>query len=203
MYVLKTESEMSGKWVNKVAVVTGASAGIGGAIFQDLARHGLIVIGLARRVEKIEELINELGQNDGKVHAYKCDVSDPNSVKDAFKWIEEKFGIVHILVNNAGIGRNCLILDENEDSLHKINEVLDTNVRGLVQCSREAYRLMLKADDYCMIININSVLGHNIPFLGRAMNIYPSTKFAVTAITETIRQELVMANNKKIRVSVR
>jgi NADP-dependent 3-hydroxy acid dehydrogenase YdfG len=90
------------KWKGKIACVTGASVGIGEAIVKDLAKNGIIVIGLARRPEKIEEFAKEV--KDGQIFAYKCDVSDLESVKSAFKWIEEKFGCLHILINNAGIG---------------------------------------------------------------------------------------------------
>lgn len=92
-------------WTGKVAVVTGASAGIGAAIVEDLAKAGINVVGLARRVEKIDEVIKNIGTTLGKVHAYQCDVTDVQSVKAAFEWIEKKFGNISILVNNAGCGR--------------------------------------------------------------------------------------------------
>ncbi|CAO1334695.1 unnamed protein product [Diamesa hyperborea] len=189
------------KWSNKLAVVTGASAGIGAAIVKDLANSGINVVGLARRTEKIEQLINDLGKTNGKMYAYKCDVSDQESVKAAFKWIEEKFGCIHILINNAGTVRNVKILDEGDEVAKQLNEVINTNVTGLVQCTREAFRLMKKSDDYGFIININSVLGHSIPFMEMSLNIYPPTKYAVTAVSEVLRQELISMKNKKIRVS--
>jgi NADP+-dependent farnesol dehydrogenase len=194
---------MVDKWIEKVAVVTGASAGIGAAIFKDFAKAGITVIGLARRSERVEILIKELGSTKGKAFAYKCDVSDPKSITETFKWIESKFGVVHILVNNAGCGRNVSILDDDEESFRKMNEVIDTNIRGLTQCTREAYKLMKKSDDYGFIININSILGHQLPFAGFSMNVYPASKYAVTAITETLRQELILADNKKVRVTVK
>ncbi|KAL7048557.1 hypothetical protein ACKWTF_003392 [Chironomus riparius] len=190
---------MSEKWAGKVAVVTGTSAGIGAAVFKDFAKAGIITIGLARRAEKVEDLIKELG--DVKAYAYKCDVSSPDSVTETFKAIEEKFGVVNILINNAGIGRSASVLDENAESFKKMNEILDTNVRGLTHVSREAYRLMKKSDDYGMIININSVVGHQLPFTGFSMSMYGASKFAVTALTETMRQEMIMQENSKIRVS--
>jgi NADP+-dependent farnesol dehydrogenase len=108
------------KWSGKTAVVTGASAGIGIAIVKSLVQHGVNVVGLARRVERVEviffhqiehffrktffqELANELQDAAGKVSAFKCDVSDQLSVQNAFEWIEEKFGGVDILINNAGV----------------------------------------------------------------------------------------------------
>lgn len=193
---------MVDKWIGKVAVVTGASAGIGAQIFKDFAKHGINVVGLARRVDRVETLIEELKETTGKAYAYKCDVSDPESVIQAFKWIEEKFGVVHILVNNAGTGRNVPLLDDEAETFQKMNEVIDTNIRGVIQCSREAFRLMKKSDDYGLIINVNSVVGHCNPATGYSLNVYPATKYAVTALTETTRQELVYAGNKKVRVTV-
>jgi NADP+-dependent farnesol dehydrogenase len=193
---------MTERWIGKTAVVTGASAGIGAAIFKEFAKNGINVIGLARRLERVEKIVEELGATQGKAYAHKCDVSDPKSVTETFKWIEEKFGVVHILINNAGIGRNVNVLDDSEDSFHKMNEVIDTNLRGLTQCTREAFKLMKKSNDYGLIVNINSVVGHMIPFMGFSMSMYAPTKYAVTALTETIRQELVISGNKKVRITV-
>lgn len=189
------------KWVGKFAVVTGASAGIGAAIFKDFARSGINVIGLARRLERIEALIEELGPTPGKAFARKCDVSDPEAVKETFKHIQEKFGVVHILVNNAGIVKNMNLLDEGDGAFEMLNEIMDTNVRGLVQCTREAFRLMKMSGDYGLIINITSIHSHHVPFLSVSQNLYTASKHTVTALTETIRQELVMAGNKKIRIT--
>lgn len=197
------ELEMVEKWVGKFAVVTGASAGIGAAIFGELVKAGVNVIGLARRSEKIEELIKELGQTKGKAYAYKCDVSDPQSVTEAFKWIEAEFNVINILVNNAGIGRNARILEDGDEAFNKMNEVFDTNVRGLTHCTREAFRLMKKSNDYGLIININSILGHSVPFAGFSSNIYSASKHAVTALTAQLRNELVISDNHKVRVTVR
>lgn len=192
------------KWVGKIAVVTGASAGIGAEIVKDLARNGINVVGLARRPEKVEEIAKDLGITSGKIHAYKCDVSDLQSIKDAFKWIESNFGFVHILVNNAGIIRNIKILTDDDVS-DKINEVINTNFSGLVHVTREAYRLMKASNDYGMIINVNSNAGHKIPFpmsTNISHNVYHGTKFAVTATSEVLRQELICQENDKIRVTV-
>lgn len=191
------------KWVGKFAVVTGVSGGIGAAIFCEFAKAGINVIGLARRSERVEALIKQLGPTKGKAYAFKCDVSNPSSVTAAFNWIEAEFGLVHILVNNAGIGRNAKILEEGEEAFHKMNEVLDTNVRGLVQCTREAFRLMKKSNDNGVIININSILGHSVPFAGFSSNIYSASKHAVTAITAQLRNELVISGNHKVRVTVK
>jgi NADP-dependent 3-hydroxy acid dehydrogenase YdfG len=192
------------KWRNKFAVVTGASAGIGEEIVKDFARNGLNVIGLARRAEKIESYAKSFtGDGFGKIYSRKCDVSDVQSVKETFKWIEETFGVVHILVNNAGVIRKIKILSD-EDVSEQIEEVINTNFTGLVHCTHEAYRLIKKSNDYGMIININSNAGHRIffPAPGVSHNVYHGTKFAVTATSEVLRQELIMQENDKVRVTV-
>jgi NADP+-dependent farnesol dehydrogenase len=93
------------KWQGKIAVVTGASAGIGAAIVKELSKAGINVIALARRAERLESLKKELENEPGKVTAIGCDVSDRKSVEKAFEEIEKNFGVVHILVNNAGVLR--------------------------------------------------------------------------------------------------
>jgi len=188
---------MASKWIGKVAVVTGASSGIGAAIFKVLAQNEIIVIGLARRSELIEATIKDL--NLQNAFALKCDVCNSKSLTAAFEWIAEKFGTVSILVNNAGITTHFKLLDDDVEAMLKFNKVIDTNVRGLLQCTREAYRLMKQSDDHGLIININSILGHRISL---PLNIYPASKHAVTALTETLRQELTATENNKVRVTV-
>ncbi|XP_070505466.1 farnesol dehydrogenase-like [Chironomus tepperi] len=188
------------KWVGKIAVVTGASSGIGAAIIKDLAKNGVIVIGLARRAEKIDEIATEMSSEPGKIYSCKCDVSDINSMKAAFKWIEEKFQKVHILVNNAGVSFYEDILDPSDDRTERLNEVININFTGLVHLTREAFRLMQVADDFGMIINVGSIYDNMIKFPNTS-SIYPATKYAVRALTEIIRQELIVGSNDKIRVA--
>lgn len=193
------------KWEGKLCVVTGASAGIGAAIVKDLAKAGINVVGLARRPEKIEEYVKDLGETKGRIYAYKCDVSDQSSINAAFEWIEKKFNSIDILINNAGVIRNVKILDTSDEVGDKLNEVINTNFIGLVQTTRQAYRLMKKVDDYRFIINVNSNAGHKIPFPldpNVSHNVYHGTKFAVTATSEVLRQELICMDNDKIRVTV-
>lgn len=93
------------RWSGKVAVVTGASAGIGAQITIDLANAGLTVIGLARRKECVEALKSQVKSSVGSIVGYKCDISKLDSIKTAFSWIESNYGVVNILINNAGIAR--------------------------------------------------------------------------------------------------
>lgn len=93
------------RWVGKIALVTGASAGIGASVTEELAKAGVKVFALARRVEKIEELKKNVGKVKGEIFPLKGDVSKEADILSAFKTIKEKFGTIHILVNNAGIVR--------------------------------------------------------------------------------------------------
>lgn len=188
------------KWIGKVAVVTGASAGIGESIVKDFAKNGVNVVGLARRSDKIEEFAEQLGETPGKIYAHKCDVSNLESIKEAFKWIESKFGTINIIVNNAAILYNGTVLGEGDDVTEQLNAVINTNFTGAVHVTREAIRLIKKSDDFGLVINVNSIAGNYIPFMF-GVNLYAPTKHALRAFTEVVRHELVFANNDKIRVT--
>lgn len=141
------------RWIGKVAVVTGASAGIGAAIVKDLAKAGLIVIGLARRADKIEQLKNELKNVSGEIHSHQCDITNEESIKTTFNWIVEKFGGINILINNAGIFRYTNLLDENNGQM--ITDTVNTNLLGLLFCTREVFKSMNKSPEDAHIINIS------------------------------------------------
>lgn len=189
------------RWTGKICVITGASSGIGSACAKDLAAAGLIVIGLARRIELIDKL--KSSKSSGQIYSRSCDITDKESVKSAFKWIEENFGSVDILINNAGITKPEKILTNgNEEILIKI---VETNLFGALYTTKKAFNLMEKSN--CiegLIINVNSILGHKISYIsGREplYNIYPGSKFALRAMTEVIRHELHFVKNKKVRVA--
>ncbi|XP_058831310.1 farnesol dehydrogenase-like [Topomyia yanbarensis] len=177
------------RWVGKVAVVTGASSGIGAATVKQLIKAGMVVVGLARRVERVEALKDDLpGDERKRLHAMKCDVSKEEDIVGTFKLIEEQLGGVDVLVNNAGVGLGVANLIDAGNT-ETLRTVIDTNVLGLVLCSREAVQSMKRRSVDGHIIHINSVAGHRVPPIPR-FNIYAASKFAVTAITETMRQEL-------------
>ncbi|XP_055704608.1 farnesol dehydrogenase-like [Phlebotomus papatasi] len=184
------------QWKNKVAVVTGASAGIGAAIGVDLVKAGMITIGLARRVERVDALKKNLPENlQGNLHAVKCDVSKEDDIVRVFEWIETKFKGIDVLINNAGIVRQTELI--NKDNSTAIHEVINTNVLGLVFCTREAYKSMEKHGRNSHVVHINSIVGHNIirNLQMLSANMYPASKFAVTAITELHRQEFIRSNH--------
>ncbi|XP_049773192.1 dehydrogenase/reductase SDR family member 11-like [Schistocerca cancellata] len=182
------------KYKGRVALVTGASAGIGAAVVQALLKHGLTVVGMARRAEKVKELA--LKHAPGKLHAIAGDVSDEASILAAFKWVKDNLGGVDILVNNAGVFPNSSLTDGRTEDWKRI---LDVNVLGLSICTREAVQDMLKRGvDDGFIIHINSGAGHTPPILG-AMAMYYASKHAVKVLLEGLRKDLV-AKGSKIRV---
>ncbi|XP_037931617.1 farnesol dehydrogenase-like [Teleopsis dalmanni] len=189
------------RWQNKVAVVTGASSGIGAAIVKDLVNAGLIVVGLARRVERVEELKEHVSkEKQQNLHARQCDVSKEDSVNEAFDWIEKNLGGIDILVNNAGtskLGNLC----ELESSF--VQNVLQTNVMGVVYCTKRAFKSMKEHNFNGHVLIINSVAGHRVKnttaLKSSSINMYAPSKFAVTAMTEIYRQEF---NNLGTKVKI-
>ncbi|XP_028128100.2 farnesol dehydrogenase [Diabrotica virgifera virgifera] len=180
------------RWSGQIAVVTGASAGIGAAIAEKLVEHGLKVVGIARRKERIEELADKLKDKQGSLHAVKADVMQQEEIIEAFDWINKNVGPISILINNAGVGRRTTIIDGDIEEWKK---VLDTNFLGTAIASREAIKSMQanKIDGH--IVNINSTAGHQVPSLPYN-NVYPATKFAVTALSETLRKDLITLGSK-------
>lgn len=191
------------RWLNKIAVVTGASSGIGAAIVKDLVKNGMQVVGLARRVERVEDIKQQLPANlKSKLTALKCDVSNLQSVNETFDKIISQFGGVDILVNNAGCLKECTLSTGN---LNDIQQVLQTNVMGVVYCTQRAFKSMKDRNFDGHVVLINSIAGHNVIGAGNEIpqtNIYSPSKFAITAITEIYRQEFKGLGTKiKITVS--
>lgn len=190
------------RWQNRVAVVSGASSGIGAAIVKDLVQAGMAVVGMARRKSRIDEIRQKLPANQqDRLHAVHCDVSDLKSVNQAFDWIIENLGGVDVMVNNAGalFPGQLLTMDASE-----MQQVLQTNVMGVVYCTQRAFKSMKERGVAGHILIVNSILGHSIfyPMKGLLpeLNIYPATKYAVTAMAEILRQEL-NALGTKIKIT--
>ncbi|XP_053976966.1 farnesol dehydrogenase-like [Hylaeus anthracinus] len=182
------------RWAGKVAVVTGASAGIGAAIAKQLVRNGMLVAGLARRPEKIKELAESLEDWPGKLYAVECDVSKEESVTSAFAWVQENLGSVNVLVNNAGMTKESSLID---GTLEDWRVVFDVNVLGLCLCTREAVRAMRETGEEGVVINVNSYAADRVPFIP-GFSVYPASKRSVTALAQTLRHELT---GTRIRVT--
>ncbi|XP_049793965.1 dehydrogenase/reductase SDR family member 11-like isoform X1 [Schistocerca nitens] len=182
------------RYQGRVALVTGASAGIGAAVTQALLRRGVNVVGLARRVDRVKAL--ELKDAPGKLYALEGDLSKEESILAAFKWIKENLSGVDILINNAGI-----LIDEQLTSgrTESWTRMLDVNVLGLSVCTREAVQDMVsRGVDDGFIIHINSLWGHTPP-ANSDTAMYAATKHAVRVLLEGLRKDLV-ARKSNIRV---
>lgn len=191
------------QWRNRVAIVTGASAGIGAAICKDLCKHGLIVVGLARREDRLEQLQKDIkgGQVDAQFHYHKCDLTQEEDIKAAFDFVVTNYGGVDVLINNAGIFHNSSFLDD--DNLMGMKMVIDTNFMAVVSCTKKAFQSMIDRDCSGYIVNISSTAGHVVPVLTTKpiVNVYPATKYAINALVQTLRHELNHFKKNKIRIS--
>ncbi|XP_019753459.2 farnesol dehydrogenase [Dendroctonus ponderosae] len=178
------------RFVGKVAVVTGASSGIGVAIVETLVKHGIVVAGIARRAHRVVATAGKLKNEPGKLHAYKCDLTVEDEIISTFKEIISDLGDIHILVNNAGL---MLHTDLINGETAKWKKCFDTNVLALCIASREAIQDMKTKDTKGHIIHINSTAGHEVLNMPNS-NVYGPSKYAVTAITMTMVYDLEREN---------
>ncbi|KAF2354624.1 Short-chain dehydrogenase/reductase SDR [Trinorchestia longiramus] len=186
------------RWQGKVAIVTGASAGIGAAICRSLVSMGMKVVGVARSLGKVQELSKELAGESGSLTAIQCDISKDGEVDRMFTEVLRLHGAVHCCINNAGINTNHSLLNGDPSVWRTILEV---NVVGLCLLTKLAVNSMRENGiDDGHIIHINSTHGHRV-HLRPETNFYAATKHAVTALTEGLRQELRAAESH-IRVTV-
>nr|WP_294530376.1 3-oxoacyl-[acyl-carrier-protein] reductase [uncultured Blautia sp.] len=168
----------------KVAVVTGASRGIGRAIAMRLAAEGCyVVINYNGSKEKAEEVQQEILQAEGEAHVYQCNVADFEACGEMFKDTVRKMGHLDILVNNAGITKDGLLMAMSEEDFSK---VVDTNLKGTFYCIRHASRLMIKQRKG-RIINLSSIVGIS-GNAGQAN--YAASKAGVIGLTKSAAKEL-------------
>jgi 3-oxoacyl-[acyl-carrier protein] reductase len=168
----------------KVALVTGASRGIGRAIALELARSGAdVAVNFAGSRQAAEEVAAQIKEMGRKSMAIQANVSEPASVEAMFREVEEQLGPVQILVNNAGITRDNLLLRMKEAEW---DEVLSTNLKGVFLCTKQALRPMLKGR-WGRIINITSVSGV-MGNTGQAN--YAAAKAGVIGLTKTTAREV-------------
>ncbi|MEA5511331.1 SDR family NAD(P)-dependent oxidoreductase [Crocosphaera sp. UHCC 0190] len=178
----------------KVVLITGASSGIGEAITRRLAKEKYRLVICARRQEKLDKLSTELQEIGGEVLAKRVDLRQEADIINLFEAIRQQWGGVDILINNAGLGHRETLMTGKTEAWR---EMLDINVLALCICTREAIKDMSDRNSNGHIIHINSMSGHRVPLFS---GVYAASKYAVTALTEGLRQELREAN-KNIRIS--
>ena len=168
--------------VRPIALVTGASQGIGRAVALGLLQDGFRVVLAARRAEPLEALAEETRQQGGEALAVPCDVTDAASVEALFARIRDTYGRLDLLFNNAGVGAPAVPIDELElDAWHR---AVNTNLTGVFLCSRAAFALMrAQSPRGGRIINNGSISAHTPrPFSAP----YTATKHAVAGLTKAL-----------------
>lgn len=168
---------------NKVAIITGGAAGIGRAITKTLASYGAkVVINYNRSAEAAESLQKEIESSGGEALIVQADISKFADAEKLVAAAIERFGTIHILVNNAGITDDALILRMNET---QFDRVIDTNLKGVWNVTKHAAKTLLKSG-YGRVINISSVSG----VLGNAgQTNYSAAKAGVIGLTKALARE--------------
>ena len=167
----------------RVAVVTGASQGIGRTIALKLALAGATVVVVARNQSKLDELATEIQDAGGKASAFVVDVGNEEQVKATFKQIIAQLGTIEILVNNAGLTRDQLVMRMKRADW---DEVINTNLTSAYLCTQQAISSMLK-QRWGRIINVTSIFGQ-IGQAGQAN--YASSKAGLIGFTMAIAREV-------------
>ncbi|HSI95037.1 MAG: 3-oxoacyl-ACP reductase FabG [Methylophilaceae bacterium] len=167
----------------QVALVTGASRGIGAAIAKTLGKQGATVIGTATTQNGADQITASLQQAGVKGAGMALDVNDAAQVEAVLKEISDKFGEIAILVNNAGVTRDTLLMRMKEEDW---DMVMSTNLKSVFRLSQAVLRPMMKAR-YGRIISISSVVGHS----GNAgQTNYSAAKAGMTGFTKSLAQEV-------------
>jgi 3-oxoacyl-[acyl-carrier protein] reductase len=171
----------------RIALVTGASQGIGRACALRLAAAGATVVVVARSREKLDEAVHQIGERGGQAAAFAADIGDEDQIKAVFKAALAQFGKIDILVNNAGITRDQLVMRMKRADW---DAVLNTNLTSAYLCIQQVIGSMLK-QRWGRVINITSIFGQ-IGQAGQAN--YASSKAGLIGLTMAIAREVGSRN---------
>ena len=167
----------------KIAIVTGASRGIGETIAVEMAKSGANVFCLARNKDALDSTINKIISNGDKASAYSCDISDNEQFNNIVTDIFKEYGSIDILVNNAGITNDTLLMRMSDDQW---DSVLNINLKGSFTCTRSVIKYMMKKKSG-RIINITSIVG----LTGNAGQAnYAASKAGLIGMTKSIAKEV-------------
>lgn len=176
----------------QVALITGASSGLGWRFAQILARQGAKVVLAARRTERLEILKAEIEAAGGNAYCVALDVADRSAITAAFDEAERVFGTVTLLVNNAGMAIQKMAVDTTDEDYRRL---MDVNTDAVWYCSQEAAKRMIAAGTPGSIINVASVLGLRV---AQSLSVYAISKAAVAQMTKALAVDLA---RYKIRVN--
>jgi 3-oxoacyl-[acyl-carrier protein] reductase len=173
--------------MHRIAMVTGASRGIGRACALELAKTGARVVLAARQVDKLEEVAAEIRASGGEAFVSPLDLASHESIKACFSKASKEFGRIDILVNNAGVTKDNLALRMKPDDW---NLVLQTNLSGAFFCIQQVISPMMR-ERWGRIVNISSVVGQ-AGNAGQAN--YVASKAGLMGLTKSLAQELASRN---------
>ena len=177
---------------DSVALITGASSGLGAHFAKVLANAGAKVVIAARRTEKLEALANEIASAGGEVLAVALDVTSTDSVNQALEKAEQSFGMVNVLINNAGVADSRRFVNTDESTW---DFIMETNLKGSWRMAYAVSKRLLESGARGSIVNIASILGLRVS-IGEGA--YAASKAAVVQMTKAMALELA---NKDIRVN--
>ncbi len=176
---------------NKVALISGASSGIGYSTAIALAREGSKIVAGARRIERLEELKKTVESQGGEIIIQKLDVTKLDDCNNFAKIAIQKYGNIDILINNAGIMPLSFFKNQKIDEWDRM---VDVNIKGVIYCTSAVIPFMLEKKSG-HIVNISSIAGRTVFPAG---SVYCATKHAVTAFSEGLRQEFSLRSNIRI-----
>ena len=168
---------------NKIAIVTGASQGIGKIIAFELAKSGAHVACISRNKKAIESIVEKITINGGLASSFACDISDSVTFSEIIRKIIKENSRIDILVNNAGITKDSLLM---RMSIEQWDDVINTNLKGAFHCTKAVIRYMMK-NKFGRIINITSIVG----LTGNAGQAnYAASKSGLIGMTKSIAKEV-------------
>jgi short-subunit dehydrogenase len=170
-------------FTERVILITGASDGIGKRLALDLAARGAVIIGCGRSAERLGAVCSELQRTSPRSTTVQCDVGSKDEVRAMIANVLARYGVIDILINNAGIGMRQPFV---ETPLEVIENIMRTNYFGAVYCTREVLPSMI-AKGHGQIVNISSIAGHIGTF---NMSGYCASKFALNGFSESLYHEL-------------
>ncbi|MDF0750098.1 SDR family oxidoreductase [Marinobacter sp. 71-i] len=181
---MTVDSQVGFQLNNKKVLVTGASSGLGHHFARTLAASGARVVVGARRVERLEGLVAEITESGGQADAVSLDVTSRDSVSAALDHLQDLWGGVDVVVNNAGVSDTKSVLNYDDGDW---DNILDTNLKGAWIVAQEAARRMVDAGTGGNIVNITSILGNRV---GGGVGPYSAAKAGLSHLTRSMALEL-------------
>ncbi|MDV3126498.1 SDR family oxidoreductase [Mycobacterium sp. 21AC1] len=188
----------AGRLNGTIALVTGASSGIGWATALALAAEGATVAALARRLDRLESLVSAVQADGGQAQAHQVDITDAQAVAATVRAVGTQYGRIDVLVNNAGFLANGPALEAELADWHR---TIAVNVDGVLNATHAALPYVVDAASgprgVADIVTVSSIAGRRVP--SPSSNVYAASKHAVGAFAEALRQELT---SKRVRVGL-